>query len=190
MSFNLLRHTSVFNNVLTTTMRKRDALSFRKTLGVYNYKVKPARYYKNPHALDLKMKEQLKKSGTEKSWRKIHQLERMSHTPFGRSGNKGKFIPDWRRVPNYNIPSNLEETGLKPYVTYKTDKIPEDDLIQKHEKVTETLLHDFKETLKNSNDEELRKLAKEIFETDYGKEIVKEYLVSMEKKSKLKITNF
>jgi large subunit ribosomal protein L41 len=104
MSLNLLRGPSVLNNVVGNTLRKRNALTFRKTLGVYNYKVKPSKYYKNPHAIPLKIKENLKKEKSDDGSRKIHALERLSVQPYGRFSHKGKFLMDSRRIPNFNIP--------------------------------------------------------------------------------------
>jgi large subunit ribosomal protein L41 len=104
MSLSLLRGPSINNNAVSDTLRKRIALSFRKTLGVYNYKVKPSPYYKNPHAVDLKTRERLKEEESDNGIRKLHALERLASTPFGRLTNKGKFLMDSKRIPNYNIP--------------------------------------------------------------------------------------
>jgi large subunit ribosomal protein L41 len=104
MSLNLLRNPSVLNNTISDTLRKRNALTFRKTLGVYNFKVKPKNYYKNPHAIPLPLREKLKKLDSDDGIRKIHALENLSITPFGRLTHKGKFLMDSKRIPNYNIP--------------------------------------------------------------------------------------
>ena len=108
MSLSFLRSPSILNNTISNTFRKRSALSFRKTLGVYNYKVKPAQYYKNPHAISLKIKEKLKSAKTDSAIRKIHALERLSNTPFGRFTSKGRFIFNSLKVPNYNIPDVID----------------------------------------------------------------------------------
>jgi large subunit ribosomal protein L41 len=104
MSLNLLRNPSIVNNVVSDTLRKRNALTFRKTLGVYNYKVKPKQYYKNPHAIPLKLRETLKQEESDDGIRKIHALERLSAQPYGRLTHKGRFLMDSKRIPNYNIP--------------------------------------------------------------------------------------
>jgi large subunit ribosomal protein L41 len=108
MSLNLLRGPSINNNVVFDTLRKRNALTFRKTLGVYNYKVKPKPYYKNPHAIPLKLREKLKELESDQGIRKIHAIERLSVKPFGRISHKGKFLMDSRRIPNYNIPDTQD----------------------------------------------------------------------------------
>ncbi len=104
MSFlSLLRKPSIVNNTLHDTFRKRNALSFRKTLGVYNYKVKQRNYYKNPHPIDLKTLENLKNNG-DNGQRKIRAIENMSIKPFGSFTNRGKFKLDFKKVPLMNIP--------------------------------------------------------------------------------------
>jgi large subunit ribosomal protein L41 len=190
MSLNLLlRGPSVFSNVASDSMRKRFALTFRKTLGVYNYKVKPAEYYKNPHAIPLVKKEQLKQEGSEKSIRKIRALERLSNKPYGKFTTKGKFIRDTRRIPFYNIP-DVTNFPLKPYVSWGTEKLEDDAYIKYQGMNRELLMNTIKEQLKTSNDPQIQKLYNEIFETDVGKQIVEEYLEKLNKKTKLRITNF
>ena len=99
----LLRKPGLVNNTLQGTFRKRNALSFRKTLGVYNYKVKPDQYYKNPHAIDLKTMESLKKNGDD-GQRKIRAIKNMSLRPFGNFTNKGTFKYDYKKIPLIKIP--------------------------------------------------------------------------------------
>lgn len=80
----LLRPPTLFNNVIMNeTLKKRRALTFRKTLGIYNYKVRPKGYYKNMHAMPLHVKEQLRKNG-EIGRRKIFAIENLSSKPYGR----------------------------------------------------------------------------------------------------------
>lgn len=99
----LLRKPSLTNNTLQQTFRKRAALTFRKTLGVYNYKVQPKNYYKNPHAIDLKTMENLKKN-KDNGLRKIKAMKNMSLKPFGHFTNKGTFKYDYKKIPLINIP--------------------------------------------------------------------------------------
>lgn len=115
MSFlSLLRKPSLINNTLHETFRKRFALTFRKTLGAYNYKVKQSSYYKNPHSIDLKTKENLKKNG-DNGQRKIRSMKKFSIRPFGSFTNKGNFKVDYAKIPTVNIPDyqNSEVNYLK-----------------------------------------------------------------------------
>lgn len=189
MSLNLLlRGPSVFKNIALDTMRKRKALSFRKTLGVYNYKVKPANYYKNPHQVELRKKETLLKAG-DTGMRKLHAIQRMSNTPFGKLTSKGKFIKDFQRMPIYNIP-DLTDFQLKPYMTFMTEKLSEENTQQYESMNKQFLLDNIKTQLSLSNDPDVKKLAQEIFETQQGQQIVEEYLEKHKKLRKLKIANF
>jgi large subunit ribosomal protein L41 len=99
----LLRKPCLIKNTLQDTFRKRNALTFRKTLGVYNYKVNQRSYYKNPHAIDLKTMENLKNNG-DNGQRKIKAMKNMSLKPFGNFTNKGTFKFDYRKIPLINIP--------------------------------------------------------------------------------------
>jgi large subunit ribosomal protein L41 len=185
----LLRTPSINSNVLNDSMRKRFALSFRKTLGVYNYKVKPRSYYGNPHAIPLVKREQLKQDGSEKSVRKLRALERLSNKPYGNFTSKGKFIRDTRRIPNFNIP-DVTDFPLKPYVSWGTEKLEADAYVMYEGMNRELLMSTIKDQLKASNDSEIQKLYNEIFETEEGQKIVEEYLEKLNKKTKLKIANF
>ena len=118
MSFlSLLRTPKILNNVLQETMRKRKALTFRKTLGVYNYKVKQRNYYKNPHAIDLRTLENLKKNG-DNGVRKIRHIENMSTKPFGTFSSKGGFKVDYGKIPKINIPNYEESIVIKFFFSY------------------------------------------------------------------------
>lgn len=190
MSLNLfLRSPSVFQNITSDTMRRRQARSFRKTLGVYNYKVKPAEYYKNPHAMSLEKSEQFKQNGSEKSIRKYRWVEKFSNRPYGRFTNTGQFIRDPRRIPNFNIP-DLTDFPLKPYVSWGTEKLEENQYVTYTHMTKELLMFTVKDQLKESGDADVQKLYNEIFETEEGKKIVEEYLEKNTKKGKLRIANF
>ncbi len=183
----LLRNSSTQSSILQDFTRKRKALTFRKRLGVYNYKVKPANYYKNPHAIDLQKKEELKSKG-DIGTLKLQAEERLTNKPFGTFTNKGRFIIDMKRVPHYNIP-NLDNFDLKPYVSYHTEKIPEEES-RKYDLDREYLMGYVKDQLILSRDPNVRGLSQEIFETEEGKMIVEEFLERNKKMRKLKITNF
>lgn len=190
MSLNLLRNASVQNNALADTCRKRFGLSFRKRLGVYNYKVKPASYYKNPHSVPLEVKERYKKRNTEDAKRELKALEKNSNTPFGRFTNKGKFIMDYRQLPDYDIP-DLNNFPLKPYVEAKGDKLPTTLTFSKEEFTRELLETKIKEQMMASPFEDIVKLAQEIFETEEGKKITNEFFDMKKKKTKqIRLTNF
>jgi large subunit ribosomal protein L41 len=188
MSLNLLRKSNVLNNIFCETMRKRMGLSFRKTLGVYNYKVKPAEYYKNPHQVELRLKERLKNRKNELSTRNLNAVRRNSIRPFGRFTTKSKFIVDHQRVPNFNIP-DLTEFPLKPYAARSTPKLNAENVFV-YSNMTRDLMGKIQIQMKNSEDEDVKQLANEIFETDEGKKIVEEYFKKIYKRSKLKIVNF
>ena len=184
------RTNNVFNNILEETCRKRRALTFRKTLGVYNFKYKKAGYYKNPHAMSLRIKEQLKKTGTENSWRKIKAIERLSISPYGSTTSRGHFRLDPKRIPNYNIP-DLTDFKLEPYVTFKTTKLEDDQKIKKDTNFEELFKTYIKGQLTASTDPKVRKLAKDIFETTRGKEITAEFFERYKRRNKtIRITNF
>jgi hypothetical protein len=110
------RNPSINNNAIACeTTRRRVGLHFRKGLGVYNYKVKPKSYYKDPHSVPLDLKEKLKKQGTDNALRRINTLERLSTKPFGKGTKCGNFRFDAFRVPNYNIPDLTDvQVMIKP----------------------------------------------------------------------------
>ena len=116
MSLLLLRNPNILKNVLDLTFRKRKALSFRKTLGVFNYKVKPNGYYKNPHGMNLHLKEFYKKEGGDAGQRKIRAIEGMSLRPFGTFTRKSRFAMEKNRIPLYNIQPTLGFRVNKVYI--------------------------------------------------------------------------
>ncbi len=188
MSLKLFRPGSVFDNIISDQARKRAALSFRKTLGVYNYKVKPAPYYKNPHSVELRLKERLRARDNELSTRKLNVLERNSIRPFGYFTTKGRFIRDTKRIPYFNIP-DLTDFPLKPFVTWKTEKIAEEH-VTGYSGMTRDLMMKIKDQMALSEEAGVRDLGKEIFETEEGKKIVEEYFTKLKKRTQLKIANF
>jgi hypothetical protein len=189
MSLNLLRGTSVVNNIWNDTMRKRVGLSFRKTLGVYNYKVKPAEYYKNPHQVPLRMKERLRNQNREYATRDLNAIRRNSIRPFGRFSTKGRFVKNFKQVPNFNIP-DLTDFPLKPYMSWKAT-VPGRRKVITYSQITHGfMLQKLRRILLNSDDKNVRNLADEIFNTEEGKAILKEYFSRLDKRTKLKIANF
>jgi large subunit ribosomal protein L41 len=94
---------------------------YRKKYGLYSFKLTKNRVYKNPHAMSLRKKEDLKKIGYEGELR-IREQERLSERPFGNVSRKGRFMLDIEKVPVYNIP-DLTGFALKPYVSHLTTKV-------------------------------------------------------------------
>jgi hypothetical protein len=158
--------------------RKRYALSFRKTLGVYNYKIKGKSYFKNPHGVKLELYTKLKESKTEIDKRKLAFLEGNSNTPYGKSTRTGNFKFDFNRVPIYNIP-DVNNFYLKPFVSKNVCRIfnrePED---YTNGEINEEILNKIKIQLLLSDNKEVRSLGLEMFETEFGKEQMKEFLIS------------
>lgn len=167
---------SIFSYV-NEIARKRFALSFRKTLGIYNYKIKGKHYFKNPHAVKLELYTKLKESKTEIDKRKLAFLEGNSNTPYGKSTRTGNFKFDYNRVPLYNIP-DVDNFYLKPFVSKKVCRVfnrePED---YTNGEINEEILNKIKIQLLLSDNKEVRSLGLEMFETEFGKEQMKEFLI-------------
>lgn len=159
------------------TAKKRRALSFRKTLGVYNYKIKGKHYFKNPHAMDLKTYVELKEDKSGMSQRKMDAITNSSYKPFGRFTAFSRFKFDSRRVPKFDIPALPKKFDLKPYVDRRAipifKRIPEDS---SNGAINQEVLSKIRTQLLISNDLEVRKIGLEIFETEFGKAMVKEFL--------------
>jgi len=156
--------------------KKRSALSFRKTLGVYNYKIKKDNYFKNPHAIAFKEYAKLKQTRNEINNRKINHLKANSNTPYGRFTSKGNFRVDYNRVPSYDF-GNFQSTYLKPYVTKTCCRIynrePED---LTNGEINNKVLDNIRTQLLFSNDPAIRRLGYDIFESDFGKKTISEYM--------------
>ena len=91
-------------NFANEVARRRKALSFRKTLGVYNFKVKSNNHYKNPHGIPFKLREELYKTKNGINQRKLFFLKKNSNKPYGQLSKSGKFIMDYNKLPVYDIP--------------------------------------------------------------------------------------
>ena len=102
---------------------------FRKTHGVYSYKLGKSSRHKNPHAVNLQSREQLKRQGYLGEL-KISERERLSDRPFGKHTRKGKFRFEIEKVPFYNVP-DLTGFKLKPYVPHSTPKIDEERKVER-----------------------------------------------------------
>jgi len=114
----------MFFDIIVPSLRKRLGKSFRKTLGVFSYKL-GEKTHKKPGVIPLNIKQKLIEDGTERSKQIIQRLERNSHYPFGKFTRKSKFLFDPTKVPLYNVP-DLTNFELKPYVSYHTPRIDMD----------------------------------------------------------------
>lgn len=216
--------TNIYSNIIS---RKRKALTFRKTLGHYNYKIGKRNFYKNPHAVSLKEFINYKYSKDKKEIaRKKYKFSCLySYKPYGIFTSKGRFIGDKSKVPIYDIPnSNVVNTDEdfdlekheylksihKPKVSELENKFDKDFYLKpfihvKAPKIENRLIEDFcngkinhKKILKKirtqlimNEDLEVRKLGLELFETDFGNEVINEYLeICNNKKSYASKTDF
>jgi len=113
-------------DVMGPPLRRRLGKSFRKRLGVFNYKV-GNKTHKKPGVIPLHVKQKLLDEDTGRARAMIKLLERDSPYPFGKFTRKSKFIFDPSRVPVYNVP-DLTGFDLRPYVSVHTPKVDEDTL--------------------------------------------------------------
>jgi hypothetical protein len=75
---------------MVTMGRKIRERAFRKSLGIFSYKIKGHKSsHKKPGNMDLKTKQELLKLGTKEAIDKIKELEGKSKYPFGRWNNYG-----------------------------------------------------------------------------------------------------
>ena len=156
------------------TARKRFGTHFRKTLGVYNYKVKPANYYKNPHAVPLATNEYFKSRG-DNGKRLAKTYQRNSLRPFGKLSKKGRFFHIHYQQPNFKL-FLPKDRQFKPYVQYMAPLIPEEEREKKRTEIDEEyLLKKIKPQLESSHTRAVRDMADEIFNTTKGKLIIKEF---------------
>ena len=118
-------------------MGVRAPSRLRKKFGLYSYKLGKSKNHKNPHAIPLKSKKYMKDRGYHGQL-KIHDRERTSDRPFGRSTSRGKFMFDVEKVPFYNVP-DLTDFKLKPYVPYITPKISADKKVERVVKIDDEL---------------------------------------------------
>ena len=113
------------NSIALNIFRSRRGKSFRKTLGVYDYKIGHNRLHKKPGLMDLELKQRLIKEGSHVGKNRIAEYERNSPRMYGSVGKKGHFVMDKSKLPFFNIP-DLTGFELKPYVSYHTPKLGEE----------------------------------------------------------------
>ncbi|KAM3128569.1 hypothetical protein pb186bvf_019337 [Paramecium bursaria] len=118
--------------------RRRIGQTYRKTLGIYNFKIGHQQYHHQPGAVDVHTAESLKKTGKVVHRYKLHDLQQNSDRVFGEFVGR-KFRFDKNKVPIYDVP-DLTDFNLMPYVSHKTPKIEKDVLDRLRE------LNDFKIT--------------------------------------------
>lgn len=154
--------------------RKRHGLAFRKTLGVYNYKLKKPGYFKNPHSVDLKLSEKLKTKGDIGN-RNLYFIKKFNNKPYGVFTRKRHFNIQYSRMPNYDIPST-NGFYLRTFVTRRLPFI----LNNKPEDLSSTLnkeiLHNVRTQVLLNDNPEVRRLGLELFETEFGKKVIKDFL--------------
>lgn len=178
----------MFNNKLNIfktveqEARVRKAKTFRKRLGIYNFKVKPNKYYNNPHVMPFHIRETLKKQNNSIAFRKYYHIKIHSNKPFGYFSKKyGTFHFEHSRVPNYDIP---DTTGfyLKPYFPKHPLPAPSFNPEDKSDKFNNSIMSRIRTSLLLSDDKQIRRLGLEIFETEFGKSMVKEFIENQNKR--------
>jgi len=112
-------------DVTMPAMRIARAQTFRKRLGVFNYKVRTHWSHKKPGVMPFNIKQNLIKQDTHHARLVIKKMEENSHYPFGQFTRKGKFMFNPEKVPLYNVP-DLTGFQLKPYVSVHTPQIDDD----------------------------------------------------------------
>lgn len=174
MNFGLFKKNSIFsfNNITSLT---RKAKTFSKSLGAYNYKRGPNKQHKNPHAISLKLMTRLKKNSNSLNDKKIRFLRLNSSQPFGKF-IKRKFILNYSKIPMFDIP---ETSGfyLKPYLS-ENNKIFSYEAEDLSNKPTMKILSKIRTQMLFSKDPEVVNLGVEMFETNFGKNICKEFIAN------------
>jgi large subunit ribosomal protein L41 len=151
MNFLALQRSSLISSLTSFPLRSyTKGGSFKKRLGLYSYKHKRRRLFKNPHAVKLATRQKLKQEG-HKGRLRIRDLERNADRPFGQFTRKGGFLFNIEMVPFYNIP-DLTGFTLKPYVAHKTGMIPDEDFEEKKVTLTEADLEEILSKIRENPD--------------------------------------
>ncbi|CAD8104506.1 unnamed protein product [Paramecium sonneborni] len=108
--------------------RRKAGQTFRKTLGLYNYKLGHQQYHKEPGTIQLNAVEQLQNTKSYEGIMRIKKLRQESDRVFGKFIGT-KFVVDKSRVPQYDIP-DLTGFELKPYVSYHTPQVDKETQIK------------------------------------------------------------
>jgi large subunit ribosomal protein L41 len=167
-------------NYASEVSRKRKALSFRKTLGVYNYKVNKNTHYKNPHGIPFKLREDLYNNKNGINQRKLYFLKRNSNKPYGALSKQGHFVMDYRKLPVYDIPAT-QYFYLKPFINKKAPNMSAKTAEEKSNKFNYDILDKIRTQLLLTDDKQVRRIGLELFETDFGKQVLEEFLDSQKR---------
>lgn len=171
---------NIFNNIAQDA-RKRKALTFRKRLGIYNYKIKPTRYFKNPHAVPFQLKEKLRKKNSSLNIRKLYHIRQHSNKPYGYFTKKhGTFHFDISKVPNYDIP-DVNDFYMKPYFENYSVPAPSYNPEDGKTKFDLNSMDRIRTQLLLSDNKDVRRIGLELFETEFGKSVVKEFIESQDR---------
>lgn len=86
--------------------RKRMGKTFRKRLGMFNYKVKEygVKKIKSPGVIPLDVKLKYLRQGDHHSLMKIHDMERNSYYPYGKFSKNGTFQFDPTKTILFDVP--------------------------------------------------------------------------------------
>ena len=171
MNFSFSSKLFKYNNLIA---KKRRAGTFMDSLGKYNYKIGSEKHNKNPHAVELKYKNYLHKNKSLANERKLYWMHKNSSRPFGKFSKKSEFTFDYSKVPLYDIP-NTDKFYLKNSISKSTPNI----FPREHEdcnQINDGMFDKMRTDMLLSDNLEIRKLGLEIFETEFGKNQIKEFL--------------
>lgn len=177
LSMNPFKTSNGLFNYASEVARKRKALSFRKTLGVYNYKIKQNTHYKNPHAIPFKLREDLYSNKNGINQRKLFFLKKNSNKPYGALSKQGQFVMDYNKLPVYDIPSTYS-FYLKPFINKKAPNMTGRTAEDKSNKFNYDILDKIRTQLLLTEDKHVKRLGLELFETEFGKQVLEEFLDS------------
>lgn len=113
------------SSIAINIFRAKLGKTFRKKIGVYDYKIGHKTLHKRPGMMDVRLKQRLIKEDTQEGRNRIKMAEINSPRNYGKVGNKGQFIMDKSKLPFYDIP-DLTDFKLKPFVSYHTPKLSEE----------------------------------------------------------------
>lgn len=113
-----------FDSLALAVFRSKKGKTFRKKLGVFDYKIGHQRLHKKPGLMDLTLKSRLIKEDKQEGRNRIKMMELNSPRMYGKVGNKGQFIMNKSKIPFLDVP-DLAGFKLLPYVSYHTPMLEE-----------------------------------------------------------------